>query len=428
MRRLLLTVVVAGCLSAGGWAQAVGAAPMSNPPPGKPPIDQADILGTELFAASSSTGMVMVVVRGKEVFFRGYGEAVPGTGFKPDQLSMIRICSLTKIFTTDLLAKMVAEGTVKLSDPLEMYAPEGALVPAKGGRDITLEDLATHTAGLAREVAQAPKGAAHFTFPDYAYRWRWLPKQVLKTVPGQDAVYSNVGFDLLGDALQAAGHEPYAQLLAEKTTTPLGMNETGFTPTINQCSRLMRGAHAQGPCTDTLQSAGSAGIYSTAADMTKWLQYLLGVGPAKQMPSAEAVYVDPRSLHSEQGLDHAGTPSGIGLGWMHLDDDASPSSVIEKTGGGAGFVTYIALNQFTHTGVFLAWTDGTTSNGFNVFKASNDLLLTMAGVPLLAREPEKVVVAEPIKKPVAGRPAAKPGGKKAAAAAKKTPGRKKISR
>ncbi len=359
-----------------------------------PDIKSADALGADLFLRSGSTGMVLVVVRNHEVYFRGFGETAPGSGRVPDEKSLLRLCSLSKIFATDLLNKMVQDKTVRLDDTLQRFAPAKVKVPARPGHPITLLELATHTAGLPREVGNAPRGTAHFTFPGYAYRWRWLPAQRLKTVPGTAALYSNIGFDLLGDALQAAAHKPYATLLAERTTGPLGMHETGFTPTVAQCNRLLQGAHDEGLCTDTQSSAGSSGVYSTATDMAMWLKYLLGTGaPAvpAQDAAAQAVYVDPLKLVSEQGLDHAGTPTGIGLGWLHLLPAGDPETITEKTGGGAGFLTYIALNQARHTGIFIAATDGSIETHLNVFKEANNLLVALAGLPPLPPEPPKPV-------------------------------------
>jgi len=349
-----------------------------------PSLQQADALGADLFARSSSTGMVLVVVRNREVFFRGYGDTAPGSGQRPTPDSILRLCSLSKIFTTDLLTKLVQDGTVHLDDPLQLFTPPHAIVPSRPGHPVTLLSLATHTSGLPREVGAGPRDAAHFTFPGYTYRWHWLPTQRLHTVPGTAALYSNIGFDFLGDALAKAANEPYAKLLAERTTTPLGMRETGFTPNAAQCARLLQGIHNEGKCTDTQSSAASAGVYSTATDMAVWLKYLLGTGaPAipAQDPAAQAVYLQPETLISQSGLDHAGDPTGIGLGWMHLLPADDPSSIIEKTGGGAGFVTYIALNQPNHTGIFVAFTDGTTQDHYNVFKATNNLLLILSGLP-----------------------------------------------
>jgi D-alanyl-D-alanine-carboxypeptidase/D-alanyl-D-alanine-endopeptidase len=367
--------------------------------------EQATVLGTELFAKSSSTGMVLVVVHNHDVYIHGFGETAPGSGQAPTANSILRLCSLSKIFATDLLSKLVADHTVHLDDPLQLFAPPHVTVPSRSARGkdtahpITLLDLATHTSGLPREVGHAPRDTPHFTFPGYNYRWHWLPAQHLKTVPGTAALYSNIGFDFLGDALARATHKPYAQLFAERTTAPLGMRETGFTPTAEQCSRLLVGFHDEGPCTDTQPSAASAGVYSTATDMAIWLKYLLGTTPPAQDPAAQAVYIQPETLISESGLDHAGNPTGIGLGWMHLLPTDSPSHIIEKTGGGAGFTTYIALNHATNTASFVAFTDGPTANHFNVFKEANNLLLQLAGLPPLPPEPPK-----PVAKPARRRP------------------------
>ena len=118
-------------------------------------------------------------------------------------------------------------------------------------RPITLADMATHTSGLPRELGNAPHGTPHFTFPDYRTRWRWLPNQSLRSIPGTTALYSNVAFDFLSDALQSAALKPYAALLAERTLNPLHMQNTTFFPSAEQCGQLLIGANDQGPCTIT---------------------------------------------------------------------------------------------------------------------------------------------------------------------------------
>ena len=343
-----------------------------------------------MFEDAASTGMVVVLVRDKEVLIQTYGETALGSGKPPTADSTLRLCSLSKLFTADLLVKLTLDGTVSLAAPLQSLAPPHVLVPSrtrrgKADRGITLTDLATHTAGLPREVGAAPRGTPHFTFPDYAYRWRWLPRQILRSSPGRAALYSNVGFDLLGDALQTASGKPYATLLAERTTTPLGLRDTTFTPTPNQCARLLLGSDDEGPCTDTQATAGSSGLYSTANDMVRWLRYLLGLPgvPAHQDPSAQAIYLLPANLASVSGLDHAGSPSGIGLAWMHLGAAGDPVEVLEKTGGGAGFSTYIALNPAHHAGIFVAATDGPGESHKNLFQSANDLLMFISGLPPL---------------------------------------------
>ena len=132
------------------------------------------------------------------------------------------------------------------------------------------------------------------------------------------------------------------------------------------------------PCTATEATDGSSGLYSTAADMTSWLRYLLrtdGAGAA-----AQEVVLLPSDLRSQTGLDHAGEPTGVGLGWIHLLPPDSASHIVEKTGGGAGFQTYIAINHARGTAVFVAATEGSVDTHLNLFNAANKLLLAVAGL------------------------------------------------
>jgi D-alanyl-D-alanine-carboxypeptidase/D-alanyl-D-alanine-endopeptidase len=361
----------------------------------------AGSMGNSLFLQSGTTGMVLVLVRDDQVFFRGYGQTAPNSGKAPTGDSVVRLCSLTKIFTSDLLTKLVLDKTVRLDDPLQRYAPPHVVVPRRDGT-ITLKDLATHTSGLPRELAHAPRATPHFTYPNRATRWRWLGGQHLASVPGTEAAYSNLGYDFLGDALETAGHKQYAALLAERTLNPLNMRQTTYYPNAVQCGRLMLGVNDQGPCTATDETAGSSGLYSTAADMAVWLKYLLGSGgpslPA-QDPAAQAEYVRISDLKSQKGLDHVGHPTGIGLGWLYLLRPSDPEHILQKTGGGAGFSTYIAINPARHTAIFFAATDGAMGWQVNLFEAADDILLAMAGLPPMPPEPPRPTVKHAHKSP-----------------------------
>ena len=403
MRSLLS--LVPGLFLVGALSPAVAQTPSLSSPPD---LQIAASIGEDLFARSGSTGMVFVVVRGNQVFFRGYGETAPNSHFVPTDQSIVRLCSLTKIFTTDLLVKLVADNVVQLDDPLQTFAPAHAVVPTRvaAGRavpghgtigrvpPITLLELATHTSGLPRELGNGPKGTAHFTFPDYGTRWRWLPGQHLLFTPGTAALYSNIAYDLLGDALQTAAHKPLATLLTESTLGPLRMYQTTLYPSAAQCDRLLKSASDEGACTSTEETAGSSGLYSTAADMEVWLRYLLGTGAPRipaQDPVAQTDRITLASLKGEKGLDHAGVPTSIGLGWLRLLSADNPSTIVEKTGGGAGYTTYIAISQARHTAIFFAATDGPADTHFNLFKGANNALLSLAGLPPLPPEPPQPV-------------------------------------
>ena len=369
-----------------------------------PPLASADPLAQKIFQRTASTGMVVAIVRDGEVWTGSYGRVAPGSNQLPAANSLLRLCSITKILATDLLAKLAVEKKVSFDDPLQKFAPAGVTVPTltvrgPAPRPVNLGDLATHTAGLPREIAYPPAGAAHFTFPDYAFRWQWLPGFRLRTAPGDAAHYSNIGFDLLADALSRAANEPYAALFQQVTAKPLYMIDTTLTPNAGQCSRLMSGYHETAQCTDTQAAAGSGGMYSTANDMVRFMKYLLNLPgvPVHQTGWSTGMYLDPANLRSVQGLGHAGVPDGIGLGWLEINKQYGDSRIVEKTGGGAGFQTYIALDPARHAGIFLARTDGRSRGGANMFREANDLLLAMVDlppVPVDVEDPERERTAE----------------------------------
>lgn len=360
---------------------------------GKPSLEHASELGYRLYQHTAPTGMVIVVVQGNDVFFQGYGKVAFDREDHPGIDSVVRLCSISKILATDLLTKLVLEKKVKIDDPLQKYAPKDAVVPVrrgKGGEEhpITLLNLATHTSGLPREIAYPENGAAHFTFPDFKFRWEWMQRGGMRFDPGTAAHYSNIGFDLLADAMEGATGKTYLELFKERTAVPLGLKETTLTPTEAQCSRLMQGSRNEGPCTDTQAAAGSGGMYSTPRDMVHLLRYFLGIGQPVQPGEAQAVYFEPGQLKYMGGLAHAGEPSGLGLGWVIINDRTSASKIVQKTGGGAGFLTYIALNHATKTGIFVAETEGRRHASSNLFHDVNDMLLEFAGLPPMPDDKE----------------------------------------
>ncbi len=85
------------------------------------------------------------------VFFAALAKPARGIIQHPQLDSVIRIASLSKLMTSEMLVKLLDQGVVKLNDPLSKYAPPGARVPDWQGKPITLVNLATHTSALPRE-------------------------------------------------------------------------------------------------------------------------------------------------------------------------------------------------------------------------------------------------------------------------------------
>jgi serine-type D-Ala-D-Ala carboxypeptidase/endopeptidase len=316
--------------------------------------EATELAGFVMFTDSGAPGMVLAVVRGTDSLVLGFGETAKGNGHAPDGTSLVRINSITKVFATEMLVALAAEGKLRLTDPLQRFAGD-ATVPVVGPRPITLLDLATHSAGLPREVEGAPPDAAPRTWPPRAQRWKWLQTNRPLWAPGTVASYSNVGFDLLADAVETAGGQPYPDLLRTHVTAPLGMVDTVFAPSSEQCARLMvaSGFGGTGPCVDTTATDGSGGLYSTANDMVRWLRHNMQ-DPAGTLALSHAVYRQRQSIPAAIGFDESGPMAGLGLGWVIVAADGIRPLLVQKSGAGVGFMTYLASAPGRDVGLFVA--------------------------------------------------------------------------
>lgn len=347
------------------------------PPPDPVLAEASGLAGTVMFIDSGAPGMVLVIVRGDRSVVLGYGETEKGNGRAPDGKSLLRLNSITKVFTTEVLVSLAADGKLRLTGALQRYAGD-VKVPMFGAHPITLLDLATHSAALPREMAGAPPDVNPRAWPTHADRWKWLPSYTLPWAPGTIASYSNVGFDLLADAIETAGGQPYPDLLRTRVTAPLGMVDTGFAPTPEQCGRLMVGTGFGGAatCVDTHATDGSGGLYSTGDDMARWLRHNIE-DPDGILMLSHAIYRPRQSLPAAIGFDEAGPMAGLGLGWVTMASDGIRPLLVAKSGGGAGFMSYIAFAPGRGVGLFVAVSRVDFAMFFGMTGAANGLIANL---------------------------------------------------
>lgn len=343
--------------------------------------DIVDRYANHIFYGSGATGMALVAIDGNQRVFRSFGETRPGTNVRPQLDSVVRIASLSKLMTSEMLVKMFDQGIVKLNDPLSKYAPPGAVVPSGQGSPITLLNLATHTSALPREQ---PGGAAHrdvFVWPTQQQRWNWLSTAKLKVTPGTQAAYSNLAFDLLADALAKAAGKPYPQLFEEQITRPLGMKDTTFTPSPDQCKRLMVAEKGASPCNNTLAAIGSGGVYSTPGDMMRWMQQFLSSDfyhRNVQADRMQTLIYQRSQLTRVIGMDVPGKADALGMGWVYMAPKEGRPGIIQKTGGGGGFITYMAMIPQSNVGVFVVVTRSPLTRFTSMSDGVNDLVSEMS--------------------------------------------------
>ena len=124
---------------------------------GQAELDEAvGFTGQVLFLALKASALVIGAVRNGETSIQGFGRRANAGDAAPGGDTLFRIGSITKAFTGQLLASLAADGVVGLADPLTKYVPEFIAPLSEGGRPIRLVDLATHSAGLPREVPHVP--------------------------------------------------------------------------------------------------------------------------------------------------------------------------------------------------------------------------------------------------------------------------------
>jgi serine-type D-Ala-D-Ala carboxypeptidase/endopeptidase len=376
-----------------GALVALAACTRASPTPPKPQQPDPAIEAQRVQAAvaaiaaqSQASGMVVAVVHGDQARALAFGRMDPNDARPADAKTLVRLQSVSKLFAGEMLAGLASQGMVKLGDPLQLYAPKGWRAPKPSGAPITLLNLATHTSGLPREAPVKPGQPA---VTASAARWAWLAKQRRLPPPGLGALYSNVAFDLLGDALATAANTSYGAVLAATVTTPIGMADTTATPSAEQCERMMAGdPHRRSfPCVDQSGEAASGGLYSTANDMALWLK-------AQLTPTAEpgarsisqSVYVRREQLASAVGLDHAGPASGIALAWIEQDASPGRARLLEKTGGGDGFLTYVAIDPVHRAAVFVGFNNVSGHRLGAVAEAADQLVF------LLGTEPDTIPI------------------------------------
>jgi D-alanyl-D-alanine-carboxypeptidase/D-alanyl-D-alanine-endopeptidase len=329
--------------------------------------------------------MVVAIVQGDAAAVRGFGRLGPADPRVPDAATLVRLDSISKLFTAELLAKLAVAHKLALTDPLTRYAPPGwtpGAPPAKDPPPITLIQLATHTSGLPRVY---PIGI--YTTPPTPEqaqedRWGWLGRRRDARDPGNGAHYSNLGFNFLGDALGAAAGASFPAALKQEVTDPLGMADTTATPSSEACARMMAGDPARNapPCVDTSYQAASGGLYSTAGDMARWMESQLAAGaPDPVRKVSQAIYVRRDQLAYASGLDVAGPANGVGLAWIELAADPGHPRLIEKTGGGYGFMTYVVLDPERRIGVFVAMNKMQGGALKRAAQGANDLVARLGG-------------------------------------------------
>ncbi len=223
-----------------------------------------------------AVGLVVATIdtHGRNVV--SYGRVAKDRDVTPDANTVFEIGSVTKVFTSLLLADMVERGEVRPDTPVADLLPKTVKVPSHNGRQITLLDLSMQSSGLPRLPGNLRP--ADFTNPyvdyDAAKLYGFLSGFTLTRDPGEKYEYSNLGAGLLGHALSLKAGMSYGELVRKRILEPLGMHDTSIVLSDDQKKRLAQGYNASLAPTknwDFDALAGCGALRSTANDLLTFL-------------------------------------------------------------------------------------------------------------------------------------------------------------
>jgi len=252
---------------------------------------------------------VLLVGAGDEVLLErsaGYARAA----------SLFDVASVTKPLTAALFFVLSQEGSLSPEGPAGAILPFTAPDPRVA--EIRLSHLLSHASGLPawrplyEKVLEAEKEAGRTLFGTSEGHDRIVSEILsmpLSYAPGQAWEYSDLGYILLGRAIEVAGFHSLDRLLAKHVTGPLGMRDTCYLPisALSECETgqvvptgfsRVRGREKEGEVDDENAAAmggvaGHAGVFSTARDLFRFARELgrarRGEGRLLSRPSATAM-------------------------------------------------------------------------------------------------------------------------------------------
>ena len=186
------------------------------------------LLVNRIDEAKKAVGIVVGTVDEKGRNVISYGRFDQNDPRTPDGNTVFEIGSITKVFTSLVLAEMVERGEVKLDDPVAKYLPDTVKMPGRNGREITLRDLSMQVSGLPSLPTNFKPADPDNPYVDYdaAKLYEFLSSYKLRRDPGEKYEYSNLAVGLLGTALSRRDGMSYGEMVRKRILDPLGMHET----------------------------------------------------------------------------------------------------------------------------------------------------------------------------------------------------------
>jgi serine-type D-Ala-D-Ala carboxypeptidase/endopeptidase len=303
------------------------------------------ILENRIDLGKKAVGIVVGTIDEKGRAVIGYGKLAQDRNERPDGDTVFEIGSITKVFTSLILADMVERGEVKLDDPVSKFLPASVTVPSRNGRQITLLDISMQISGLPRMPNNMKPADMANPYADYdpPKLYEFLSGYKLQRDIGEKYEYSNLAVGLLGHALALKAGMSYEQLVRTRILEPLGLTSSSITLSDAQKKRLATGHDAAlSPVKnwDLDALAGAGALRSTANDMLKFLAANLELTDTPLKAAMRRM----RTVHRETG-----TPDlEIAMAWHVFHKFGT--DIFWHNGGTAGYRSFAGFDPAKKSG------------------------------------------------------------------------------
>ena len=236
---------------------------------------------------------------------------------KANNLTVYELGSISKVFTSLLLADAVVRGEIKLNAAADVANPAGIRFPSRDGTSIKWIDLSTHRSGLPRLPGNFPLTDLTNPYRDYDSKKaaEFLNHYELPRQPGKSQEYSNFGVSVLGYLVAQNAGKSYEELLRERIANPLRMTDCTVSLSSDQTKRLAMPHDKFGSATSPWTFAdlpGAGGVHATMRDLMRFARAQLTPPTGKLGDAIELAW--------KQQRDADASGPAMGLGWMIAGD------------------------------------------------------------------------------------------------------------
>ena len=331
-----------------------------------------DAIVMKYLSNPENAGLSIGIIKEDKEMTYCYGQKNKLTGQKIDSSSIFEIGSITKLFTSLILAEEIRKGEMRAEDKLCDCFPSGVISEACS--QINLLQLSTHSSGLPRLADNFWPSVNDYKNPYINYSDKKLYSYLSSAKPafstGLHYNYSNVGAGILGFILSMKKGISYEAMVNQNVCAPFGMNNTCMRLNNDQLLHLASG-HSKGNVVKNWDfqdaTAGQGALKSNITDMIKFMRYNLY--PEQSVLPDAIIYA--QKIHFKDYM----TGMQTGLGW-HIGR-FNNEKYLEHTGGTGGYRSFIGICPESKMGVIVLSNsdNGVAELGIEILKELNRIPL-----------------------------------------------------